>query len=177
MNEKDNESKLRKFIKDAFTSEAKASRIPYYFFAICVLLTVICVQLNTANRYLKRIAAGGNGTYSFETDSKSNDPYDVFAENTDKTNSDSVSQSEPSESNTSAENETNSTATSVPSAKPQGNTTTYVINTNSKKIHRSDCSYAANMKEENKLTVELTYDELKNQYLSNGYELCSRCLG
>lgn len=177
MNEKDNESKLRKFIKDAFTSEAKASRIPYYFFAICVLLTAICVQLNTANRYLKRIAAGGNGTYSFETNSKSNDPYDVFVENTDNTNSESDPQSKPSESNTSAENETNSTVTSVPSAKPQGNTTIYVINTNSKKIHRSDCSYAANMKEENKLTVNLTADELNSQYLSNGYELCSRCLG
>lgn len=177
MKEKDTESKLRKFIKDAFTSEAKASRIPYYFFAICVLLTVICVQLNTANRYLKRIAAGGNGTYSFETNSKSNDPYDVFVGNTDNTNSESDPQSKTSESNTSAENETNSTVTSVPSAKPQGNTTTYVINTNSKKIHRSDCSYAANMKEENKLTVNLTADELNSQYLSNGYELCSRCLG
>lgn len=61
--------------------------------------------------------------------------------------------------------------------KPQGVTKTYVINTNSKKIHLSSCSYAANMKEENKLTVQLTDEELQNQYLSNGYAFCSRCLG
>lgn len=184
MNEKDNESKLKRFIKDAFTSEAKASRIPYYFFAICILLTVICVQLNTANRYLKRIAAGGNGTYSFETNSKSNDPHEVFAENSSEENSEQNSEnstSESSESRAEVSSAPKSTSSAVLSTsaepKPQGVTKTYVINTNSKKIHLSSCSYAANMKEENKLTVQLTDEELQNQYLSNGYAFCSRCLG
>ena len=109
MKEKDTESKLRKFIKDAFTSEAKASRIPYYFLALCVLLTVICLQLNTANRYLKRIAAGGLGTYSFETDSKSNDPNEVFAEETDESETEFLSENKPSQSNTVSDSKINST--------------------------------------------------------------------
>ncbi len=52
MKENGNESKLKKFIKDAFTNETKASRIPYYFFAICILITVVSIELNTANRYV-----------------------------------------------------------------------------------------------------------------------------
>lgn len=175
MKEKDTESKLRKFIKDAFTSEAKASRIPYYFLALCVLLTVICLQLNTANRYLKRIAAGGLGTYSFETDSKSNDPNEVFAEETDEseTETETISENKPSESNTVSDSKINSTTTTT--AKPQTGARTYVINISSKKIHYPSCSYASNIKDENKLTVNLTQDELKSQYLSNGYVFCSKC--
>lgn len=173
MKENETDSKLKKFIKDAFTSEAKASRIPYYFFAICVLLTVICLQLNTANRYLKRIAAGGLGTYSFETDSKSNDPNEVFAEKTDESEAEPVSENKPSESNTVSESKTESTTATT--AKPQTGARTYVINTSSKKIHYPSCSYASNIKDENKLTVNLTQDELKSQYLSNGYVFCSKC--
>lgn len=173
MKEKDTESKLRKFIKDAFTSEAKASRIPYYFLAICVLLTVICLQLNTANRYLKRIAAGGLDTYSFETDSKSNDPNEVFVEKTDESETETISENKPSESNTVSESKINSTTTTT--AKPQTGARTYVINISSKKIHYPSCSYASNIKDENKLTVNLTQDELKSQYLSNEYVFCSKC--
>ncbi len=173
MNEKDNESKLKRFIKDAFTSEAKVSRIPYYFFGICVLLTVICVQLNIANRYLKRIAAGGLGTYSFEIDSKSNDPNEVFVEKTDESETETVSENKPSESNTVSESKSDSTTTTT--TKPQTSVRTYVINTSSKKIHYPSCSYASNIKDENKLTVNLTQDELKSQYLSNGYVFCSKC--
>lgn len=51
---------------------------------------------------------------------------------------------------------------------------TYVLNTNSKKIHSPDCRYATSMKEENKKVVEnADLDEL----LSEGYEVCSVCGG
>lgn len=179
MSEKSSESRLKKFIKDAFTSEAKASRIPYYFFAICILLTVICLELNTANRYLKRIASGGAGTYSFEINSKSNDPYKIFSDKTDESSAEAQSYNKVTASNTSS----SSTEASKPAdntgttAKPQGSAKAYVINKSSKKIHYSTCSYAENMKEENKLTVKLTYGELQEQYLSNGYVFCSKCIG
>lgn len=175
MKENETKAKLKNFIDNAFTSEAKASRIPYYFFAICVLLTVICLELNTANRYLKRIASGGAGAYSFEINSKSNDPNEVFAEKTDESETETISENKPSESNTVSESKINSTTTTT--TKPQTGAKTYVINKSSKKIHYSSCSYAENMKEENKLTVKITYEELQNQYLSNGYTFCSKCIG
>ena len=49
-----------------------------------------------------------------------------------------------------------------------------IINTNSKKIHSSTCSYARNIKEENKIAV--SSDELQS-YLNDGYTVCSRCKG
>lgn len=173
MKENGTKSKLKLFIENAFTSEAKASRIPYYFFAICVLLTVICLQLNTANRYLKRIASGGAGTYSFETKNRQNDPYEIFSEKSEESNTKSQPDSKPSKSDTHSQTVSNSQT----ETKPKSGANTYVINKSSKKIHYGTCTYAKNMKEENKLTVKLTYEELQKEYLSNGYMFCSRCIG
>lgn len=182
MKENGNESKLKKFIEDAFTSEAKVSRIPYYFLAICILLTVICLELNTANRYLKRIASGGLGTYNYETNSKSNDPYEIFSEKTTEQPSENVSSENKSDETKSdsvsaTQNSNDVSENNTTESKPQGKVTAYVINKSSKKIHYPNCSYASNIKEENKLTVNLTADELNNQYLSNGYVFCSKCGG
>lgn len=47
-----------------------------------------------------------------------------------------------------------------------------VVNKNSKKIHSSTCSYAKNMKEENKAVI--SSDELQ-AYLDKGYTVCTRC--
>ena len=47
-----------------------------------------------------------------------------------------------------------------------------VVNKNSKKIHSSTCSYAKNMKEENKAVI--SSDELQD-YLDKGYTVCTRC--
>ncbi len=52
------------------------------------------------------------------------------------------------------------------------NVKTYVINKNSKKIHSPDCEYVSNMKEENKLTVEI--DNLED-YINRGYTICAKC--
>ena len=48
-----------------------------------------------------------------------------------------------------------------------------ILNTSSKKIHLSEeCSYAQNMKDENK-SVEPS--SKKAQYLADGYSVCSNC--
>lgn len=50
--------------------------------------------------------------------------------------------------------------------------TVLVVNKNSKKIHSSTCSYAKNMKKENKAVI--SSDELQ-AYLDKGYTVCTRC--
>lgn len=50
--------------------------------------------------------------------------------------------------------------------------TVLVVNKNSKKIHSSTCSYAKNMKKENKVVI--SSDELQ-AYLDKGYTVCTRC--
>lgn len=50
----------------------------------------------------------------------------------------------------------------------------YVVNTNSKKIHKADCRYAASLKAENRAEVgETQIPEL----LADGYTYCSVCCG
>jgi hypothetical protein len=78
--------------------------------------------------------------------------------------------------------ETTEKSTEKTTVKPKTETTvasteldsTLVVNTNSKKIHSSTCSYAGNMKEENKAVI--SSDELQ-AYLDEGYAMCSRCKG
>ena len=53
------------------------------------------------------------------------------------------------------------------------NSSQYVLNTSSKRIHKPTCSSATSMSEKNKKTVKGT--ELK-QYLNQGYEYCGSCL-
>ncbi len=55
--------------------------------------------------------------------------------------------------------------TSVPTG------TTYVVNTNSRKLHDPSCDSVKDMKEKNKMYYESTRDELIQQ----GYDPCKRC--
>ena len=48
---------------------------------------------------------------------------------------------------------------------------TYILNTNSKKIHLPNCSSAASTKPENKATTSKTKDEL----IDDGYTPCNVC--
>ncbi|HEX3078211.1 MAG TPA: ComEC/Rec2 family competence protein [Lachnospiraceae bacterium] len=50
-------------------------------------------------------------------------------------------------------------------------TTIYIINTNTNKFHRPDCSSVTDMKPENRLETDTSRDEL----IKEGYEACSRC--
>lgn len=54
------------------------------------------------------------------------------------------------------------------------NSSQYVLNTSSKRIHKPTCSSATGMSEKNKKTVNGS--DLK-QYLNQGYEYCGSCLG
>jgi DNA-entry nuclease len=53
-----------------------------------------------------------------------------------------------------------------------GNSSQFVLNTSSKKVHKPTCSSATSMSEKNKKTVKDT--ELQ-QYLDQGYEYCGSC--
>lgn len=200
-----NESSIKSLIKNAFSAEAKLSRMPYYCIAICILLVVVIIQLNTTNNYLKRIAFGDkpysdfNSTNSEQMSSvetSSDDPFEIFSvesttlfynEELSTTASSYVSENtteqtthidiQATTSNQSNNVVVNPADTTSSETKPQSNIVTYVINKNSHKIHYSNCSYASNMKEENRLVVKLTYPQLKDQYLSQGYTFCSRCGG
>ncbi len=46
----------------------------------------------------------------------------------------------------------------------------FVLNTNTQKIHREGCSYAAKIREENRLICDNP-----DSYLAEGYEWCKRC--
>ncbi len=56
--------------------------------------------------------------------------------------------------------------------KPSSNSLSYEYcgNANSKLFHRSTCSFAVSMREENK-----TYLSDRAEFISNGYSPCSRC--
>lgn len=49
--------------------------------------------------------------------------------------------------------------------------TTYVLNTNTKKFHRPSCSSVSQMKEKNRQDTSLTYD----QVIEKGYVPCKNC--
>lgn len=164
--------------KDNKTNEPKLKGLPYFMVAICVILGAISVELGFMNVYLKRIALGSN-TYGILT-STNNNPYSVFSEapSTAFYNSDSTTTQDITELSTATTDSSSAaTQTEVTTSKPQPGAITYVLNKNSKKIHYSDCTYASNMKEENKLVVKLTYSELEQQYISQGYVFCSKCGG
>ena len=56
-------------------------------------------------------------------------------------------------------------------AKKKDEEVIYVVNTNTKKFHKPDCSSLSSMKEENKETFTGSRDELTQQ----GYEACKNC--
>lgn len=58
--------------------------------------------------------------------------------------------------------------------KPKQLSEQLVVNTNTKKIHSPDCSFAQNIKPENR--TEITAGDLQD-YLENGYTLCGHCEG
>lgn len=194
------DNKLTEFFKKITTSEAALKRVPVYFFAICVLLTVLVVKISKTNTYLQRIAENGTNSIEYQT-RNANSSFDVFTETT-KSIEDIIPMFEE-DGTTESESQTQE-STVAGSEKPSGNTaqsssqavteakttvsdtksttvnnaakTTYVINKNSKKIHRYDCSFVDRMNEENKQIVQLTDSELQ-EYMKNGYTKCSSCGG
>lgn len=63
------------------------------------------------------------------------------------------------------------TATDAPNVTVQADM--YVLNTNSKKIHKPDCQYAKNMDDKNKQVI---FCDNIDEYYLKGYTSCSKCL-
>ena len=59
----------------------------------------------------------------------------------------------------------------APAASSQTGRQTYVLNTNSKKFHLPDCTYAKKMKAENKQK----YTGYRDDLIAQGYEPCKKC--
>lgn len=68
--------------------------------------------------------------------------------------------------------ETDEKAQSKADGTAQANTETYVLNTNTKKFHRPDCSSVDDMKESNKEIFKGT----RNQLVKQGYDPCGNCM-
>ncbi len=66
------------------------------------------------------------------------------------------------------------TQTPIQSIETQPAAAEYVVNTNSKKIHKADCRYAESLKAENRAEVDASQ---LPQLLSEGYSYCSVCCG
>ncbi len=147
---------------DSGNSYSKSTTL--FVFLVAVLLFVLIIQLNETNKHLKIIAE--NSSISIETETK-DENYDsvlnVFTE--EPTEQEDILQNPYDDSVTQEE---------VTTDTKQGKT--YVINTSSKKIHKPDCSFIARTKEENKKTVVLSDEQLK-EYINNGYQICKTCGG
>lgn len=200
------DNKFTEYFKKITETEASLRRVPKYFFVICVVMILIFGQLVKTNDYLKTIAENTARSNSVketfveevtETEKTIEDfipileeisRYEeensttIFYHNTDdneETSSVETTTKRQTNSNTSnaSKNETTTKKeTTTKSSENNAKSKTYVINTNSKKIHYADCTFAERTKEENKKTVKLTDDELKS-YLNNGYTFCKTCGG
>ncbi len=180
--------KFTEKFKNFLSSDESLKRIPKYLFALCILFVAILVTLIKINNNLE-ILANDNEIEVIKNQDEYNSVLGVYEEkesqigdyipyyNEQTTNSKSTENDTTVSSNS---NDTNNNYLDVESSESSaGNSSmkiTYVINTNSNKIHLSDCSFADRIKDENKKTVQLSKEELTD-YLNNGYSLCKTCGG
>ncbi|MGN0520110.1 MAG: hypothetical protein ACI4LB_05160 [Candidatus Fimenecus sp.] len=90
-----------------------------------------------------------------------------------------IENTEPVSEKVTAAKQTNTTkstkeTTQTPTEKNTEISQILIVNTNTKKIHSPDCSYAQNIKAENR--AQISRDEL-SAYEQNGYTLCGHCKG
>ncbi len=155
---------------------------------ISLLLIVIILQLFFMNKYLRNILEDN----FILTNNNVNTELIVQTETTKSVYEVMPGWTEPEETQTTQPvTENNKSTSSTETGKNESTTQSgktdssvkndevgspYVINTNTKKIHRPSCSVLANTKEENKKSVTLTDEELK-EYLNGSYEFCKKCGG
>lgn len=186
--------RITKFLENSVTGEAVLKRIAFYLFLICVLLILIFFKLNEINNNFLDITEPILSSIKSEEKESVKDVfiedndnvlgevlplYDELKEDESKNTADNkneipsdITTTEKNTESTKNENITESTAQQQNNSKKYD----FVINTNSKKIHYSDCTFVSRMKEENKKAIQLSNDEL-NEYINNGYTLCSTCGG
>ena len=165
----DDKNPIIKFFERFTSDESAIKRIPKYFFLIVVLLVIIAIELYQTNIKLDKIIDN-------DTEEKKQMVVEIFSEE-EKTPADYMpilDTTTTEESTTETTTKNNSTVHTQSANNSDKNE--YVINISSKKIHFPDCSSVARTKEENKKSVSLNSDELK-QYLNDKYEFCKICGG
>ncbi len=179
--------KITEFLKKSITSEIILKRIALYLFVICFLLLISFFKLCEIEKNIAQIAESNPNSFVNENESVA----DVFFEE-EKGIGDYLPLYDEIEENSTSETTTHTVETS---SKVQNDETTsgtvteastssynnsskmnFVINVSSNKIHYADCSFVNRMKEENRKSIQLSKDEL-NEYINNGYTLCSTCGG
>mgnify|MGYP003289079374 CR=1 FL=1 len=179
--------RITKFLENSVTGEAVLKRIAFYLFLICVLLILIFFKLNEINNNFLNITEPILSSIKSE---EKESVKDVFIDENDNIvgevlpmyNELSESETDNTINNTTEsttkvkENSTENTTEAVTQQHSNSQKYDFVINTNSNKIHYVDCTFVGRMKEENKKYIQLSNDEL-NDYLNNGYTLCSTCGG
>ena len=168
-----NDNKTKIHSKKEETSSTNSNKTPFILFLIGVLLCILIFKINETNKYLKIIAE--NSSISIETETK-DENYDsvlnVFTE--EPTKQEDILQKPNYESTEPTDSTETVTQEDATTDTKQGKT--YVINISSKKIHKPDCSFVGRTKEENKNTVVLSDEQLKD-YINNGYQICKTCGG
>ena len=173
MNADKSKSKIKTYIEKFTSEEASLKKIPFYLFLIGVLIVVFIIKINETNKYLKIITESDNPSIEIHTkDEKYDEVLNIYTEDTKTPEEILPNPYEEIEKQPTSENTEEIVEPSTSTTSKQK----YVINISSKKIHKPDCSFVARTKEENKKTVELSNDELK-EYLNNGHEFCKTCGG
>ena len=167
--------KIIEFFENSVSCEAVLKRIAAYLLVACILLGLIFFKLNEINQTILDVS---NPILSNIKTEENESVKDVFIEDNDNVLGEVLplyDELKEDESQNTTENKSE-----IPSDKTtaQNNSKKYdfVINMNSKKIHYSDCTFVNRMKEENRKAIQLSNDEL-NEYINNGYTLCSTCGG
>lgn len=199
----EDKNSFKDFLKKQTSAESLFKKVPFLLLLICVLLVVSIFKINETNKLLERIADNNINNVEYE---KFKDTFiEVETENNktvedylpivselhekDESNTEgnpSNEQETTTKQNSVSKNESTTKAnTETTSIITNGSTTqsddsniskkTYVI-TKTKKIHTPSCHYAINTKQENKQTLNLSDEEIK-QYKNNGYEFCKKCGG
>lgn len=177
--------KIIEFFEKSVSGEAVLKRIAAYLLVACILLGLIFFKLNEINQTILDVS---NPILSNIKTEENESVKDVFIEDNDNVLGEVIPlydelKEDESKNTTDKNNEIPSDITTTEkntesTAQQQNNSKKYnfVINVNSKKIHYSDCTFVNRMKEENRKAIQLSDDEL-NEYINNGYTLCSTCGG
>lgn len=182
-------NKIIEFLDKSVTSEMILKRIAFYLFLACILLGLIFFKLNEINENLALATEEITANYNTEKEESISNEFvedkfelgDTLPIFNEPENTSSPETTNQTKSETSTTNQYTEPKTETPTEVLTSNTNSskkynFVINVNSKKIHYADCTFVNRMKEENKKNIQLSNNEL-NEYLNNGYTLCSTCGG
>lgn len=176
--------KLIKFLEKSVMAEAVLKRIAFYLLLICVLLGSIFFKLNEINNNILNISdpiltdiknkenESVKDVFINENDNIMGDVLPMYNDLTESETKESATESTTKNFHNATDRHTDEATNSHDNSKKSD----FVINVNSKKIHYADCTFVGRMKEENRKNIQLSNEEL-NEYINNGYKLCSTCGG